>query len=94
MVEAVVNMNNTAGLHARFDALLVRTAEKYASNIWLICNGKMANAKSIIGLMSLDNYSGTEIAIRAEGIDEKLALAELVKIIRSGFIEMGENSIP
>ncbi len=93
MVEAVVNMNNPAGLHIRLDALLVRIAEKYASNIWLIRNGKMANAKSIIGLMSLDIYSGTEIVIRADGIDEKLALAELVKLIRSDFAEMGGDSI-
>lgn len=94
MVEAAVNMNNPAGLHARLDAFIVRIAEKYASNIWIIYNGKMVNAKSIIGLMSLDIYSRAEIVIRAEGIDEKLALAELVKIVRSGFIEMEEDPAP
>ena len=92
MVEAVVKMNCPAGLHARFDALIVRIAEKYASDIWFVCSEKTANAKSIIGLMSLDIYSRAEIIIRAEGIDEKLALTELVKIIRSGFIETEEDS--
>ncbi len=65
------------GLHARPASELVQVASKFASDINLIVNGKSANAKSIITIMSLGVKSGDEITIQASGSDEVEAISEI-----------------
>ena len=50
-------------------ALLVQTASKFASRISLVLNEKTANAKSIMGIISLNMQEGQTIKIVAEGED-------------------------
>ena len=52
-------------------ALLVQTASRFESSIMLMKDEKTANAKSIMGVMSLDIKKDELITITAEGPDEK-----------------------
>jgi phosphotransferase system HPr (HPr) family protein len=90
MIEGRVTVSNTLGLHARAAAQLVKTASEFKSKITLLrSDGKgSADAKSILGVLTLSARYGTEIVIRADGDDEVLALAALVELFERGF---GEN---
>lgn len=58
------------GIHARPAGLLVKLANGYKSDIIISKDGKEANAKRIMALMSLGATKGTEITVRIEGPDE------------------------
>jgi len=58
-------------------AVLVQKASAFRSTIYIIRNGRRANAKSLLGVMSLGIESGVQIEIEAEGDDEKVACEAL-----------------
>ena len=64
-------------------ALLVQIASKFSSHISLVIEEKTANAKSIMGLISLDIRSGQTINIVVDGEDEQQALPELTKFFQT-----------
>ena len=66
------------GIHARPAGLLVKLAAGFKSNIIISKDGKEANAKRIMALMSLGATKGTEITVKVEGPDEGEA-AKLVE---------------
>ena len=65
-----------SSLEARAAALFVQTAGKFQSTIKIQMNNKEANAKSIMGIISLGVLEGSTITITAEGADEDKAIAE------------------
>ncbi|MEN8904412.1 MAG: HPr family phosphocarrier protein [Clostridiales bacterium] len=83
MLEKSVIIKNTEGLHARLAAIFVQTASKFTSSIWVACEGKKVNAKSIMGIMSLAVSSGESIRIIADGEDESQSIDELVLLVES-----------
>ncbi len=87
MLEKTVTIKNQLGLHARPAALLVRTAEKFKSNIFLVKDDLEVNAKSIMGVMMLAAEMGSQITIRAEGEDERQAVEAIVSVIEDKFYE-------
>jgi phosphotransferase system HPr (HPr) family protein len=87
MVEKTVTVKNKLGIHARPAALLVRTAAKFKSNIYLIKDGQTVNGKSIMSVMSLAAEPGSKIVIRAEGEDEKAAVNKLAELFENKFEE-------
>ncbi len=87
MVEQTVTIQNRLGLHARACSVFVKEAAKYASHIVVARDGLEVNGKSILGVMMLAAERGAEILLRAEGSDEKEALAGLVKVVNDKFGE-------
>lgn len=83
-MEMAVVLANDAGLHARPAALFVQTANRFQSGIHVRCKGKLANAKSILSLLSLAAKQGDEVVILAEGPDADSAVSTLVELVRSG----------
>ena len=69
------------GFEATPIALLVQTATKFSSSIYLTTEDKRVNAKSIMGLMSLRLLNGDSIVLEADGDDEEKAIAEMEKFI-------------
>jgi len=63
-------------------AMLVQTASKYNSRISLVMDEKTANAKSIMGIISLNMQEGQAINIVAEGEDATEAVAALERFFR------------
>jgi len=70
-----------SGLEARPVALLVQEASKYESKIYIECEGKRVNAKSIMGMMSLGLDAGEELVVEAEGTDEVTAVDGIEKFL-------------
>lgn len=63
-----------SGLEARPVALLVQVASRYDSSIYVGCDNKKVNAKSIMGMMSLALPAGTVITVSVDGPDEAAAM--------------------
>ncbi|HOJ00569.1 MAG TPA: HPr family phosphocarrier protein [Anaerolineaceae bacterium] len=93
MKEAKIVVNNKVGLHARPAALFVQTASKFQSEINVSCVDpkesklRTANAKSILGILTLGVFQGIEITIKAEGGDECEAVDSLVDLVKNNFGE-------
>lgn len=83
MVTKEVIVKSATGLHARPATLLVKKASSYKSDINIEHNGKKANVKSLIGVLSLGVTKNSKITITASGDDETLAAEEIVKLIAS-----------
>ena len=86
-------VNNKVGLHARPAAIFVQEASKFTSEISVSAQDpdtkevRNANAKSILGILTLGVFQGMEIVIKAEGDDEEEAVTALVKIVEDNFGE-------
>ena len=73
MIRKPVTIQLDNGLEARPIALLVQEASQYASQIYIEIKEKRINAKSIMGMMSLNDHSGEELTVVTEGEDEEKA---------------------
>lgn len=69
------------GLEARPVAVLVQVASRYDSSIYIECEDKKVNAKSIMGMMSLGIAAGEEATVIANGADEQEAIEEIEKFL-------------
>lgn len=78
MIETPVTVKNDNGLDGRPIALLVQEASQYESRVYIDVDGKHINAKSIMGMMSLNLTEGTNLTVVTEGDDEVKA-AEGIK---------------
>ena len=78
-------VNNDVGLHARPAALFVKTAQEFSSDITLQYDGREANGKSLLNILTLGVNQGSEITINAQGEDANSALAALQSLIESNF---------
>ncbi len=87
MIEVTVSIKNRAGIHARPAALIVQTASKFSSKIWLEKDSDRINAKSIMGIITLGASFGTPIRIIADGADEESAATAIQALFESKFEE-------
>lgn len=83
MIKKSVTIGLSDGLEARPIAMLVQTASKFSSLIYLIEKDKRVNAKSIMGMMSLSLLNGDSIIVEADGEDEETAVAEVEEFLTS-----------
>ena len=83
MVSKEVIVNNGTGLHAWPATLLVKKASSFKSDVSIEFNGKKANVKSLIGVLSLGVTKGANITVTASGDDETLAAEEIAKLIET-----------
>ena len=84
MLTKTVTVENSVGLHARPATLFIQKANSYKSSVWIENSDRRANAKSLLGVLSLGITKGKEITIIADGADEKEAVDGLVDLILSG----------
>lgn len=87
MVEQMVTIKNRAGIHARPAALLVQTASKYKSKIYIEKDSDRINGKSIMGIITLGAGYDTNLKLIADGEDEQEAIQALVHLFESKFEE-------
>lgn len=84
MVEREATVVPEEGLHARPAAQFVKAAKGYSSDIKVVKDGKEANAKSSLSLMTLGAAQGDKLLIRADGEDEEAAVEALAALISEG----------
>ena len=87
MVERLVTVRNSHGIHARPSAEIVKTTARFSSHITIARDDLEVNAKSIMGVMMLAAECGAEILLRADGPDEVAALDALAALVAAGFGE-------
>jgi phosphocarrier protein HPr len=87
VVQRSFTINNKLGLHARAAAKIVQITNQYQSRIRLLKNGQEADAKSILGILTLSCPQGTRIEIHAEGEDAAQAVNALAKLFENNFGE-------
>ena len=87
MTSKDISIKNSVGLHARPATFFIQKANTYKSSIWVECGDRRANAKSLLGVLSLAIVQGTEVTIIADGSDETEALEGLSELVDSGFAE-------
>ncbi|HHX68889.1 MAG: HPr family phosphocarrier protein [Miniphocaeibacter sp.] len=83
MVEEKVIIVNDEGLHARPAARYLQEAIKYQCDITLIKDNVEYDGKSILSILSMGAFKGSEIVIRCNGDDEKAALENLKDFIEN-----------
>lgn len=88
MIEKPLTVTNPKGIHARPSALLAQTALAFRSSITLFHNGVVANAKSILDILSLAAPFMSVITVRVEGEDEKEAFAAIAEVFEKRFADI------
>jgi len=82
MTTKEIRVNLSSGLHARPASKFVQMAKKFTSKIEVSYNGKRADPKSIISLLSLNVIYDAVITITAEGEDENQAVSALCTYVQ------------
>ena len=82
-----VTVLNRYGIHARPAALLVKTATRFACEILIEKNGVRVNAKSIMGLLTLEGNHGAKLKMVATGPGAAEALDALAALFEQKFFE-------
>jgi phosphocarrier protein len=80
-------IRNRLGLHARAAALLVKTANRFMSEVTLEKDGIEVNGKSIMGILMLAASKGSNITLKVSGKDSTQAIQTLGKLIEDRFGE-------
>ncbi len=85
MITKEIAIQNTVGLHARPATFFIQKANSYQSSIWIEKSERRANAKSLLGVLSLGIIKGDTVKILADGDDEQTAIDGLVSLVLTGF---------
>lgn len=87
MIKKEYAIRNRLGLHARAAAQLVKTANRFRSDIIIEKEGMEVNDKSIMGLLMLAAPQGSRIGVSASGEDAEAAMTAIGNLIDDGFGE-------
>ena len=72
------------GMHARPAGMLASVAKRFQSKIRVSANGKEADGKRLLALMSLGAVCKTELTVLIDGEDEELAARDLEVFFQNG----------
>lgn len=89
MVQQDARLINKLGLNVHASAKLTKTASRFPCEVWMSCDGRRANAKSIMGVMMLAATNGCTISIETDGEWEQEAMDALLALINDCFGEGG-----
>ena len=89
MLETRVTVENRLGLHARAAAQLVKLSNSFKSRITLTRedNSAVADAKSILSILTISASVGTDLIIEADGEDEEQAVRDIKDLFTRKFGE-------
>lgn len=85
MPTRTVTVVNERGLHARPASRLAQTAGRFVSDISIRHGDVVANAKSVLGVMTLAAGVGSSLELDATGADAAAALDALADLFARGF---------
>src|SRR5262249_49566172 len=81
------------GLHARPAARIAALAKAFASDIFIACGQKRANATSPASIMGLGLTHGAELTLTARGENADEAISAIVRLIESGMQEKAAETV-
>ncbi len=65
-------------------AMVIQISSNFDSSIYIEKDGRRANAKSLLGVLSLGIEHGDYLTVSAEGDDEEEALKKLTQYVTAG----------
>ncbi len=80
-------ISNKLGLHARAAAQLVKTVNRFNSEVTISNKKQSVNAKSIMGVLMLAAAKGTQITVQVEGSDASESIEAIEELINNKFGE-------
>jgi phosphocarrier protein HPr len=83
----LVTIRNQRGLHARAAAKLVKLADQFDAEVTVVKGDMVVSGRSIMGLMMLAAGPGSEIGLRATGMQAEAALTAIAALIAGKFDE-------
>lgn len=83
MICADVEVKIKEGLASSSLAFFIQKASRYSAEVFVHKGARQANAKSLLGLLSLGITKDDTVTISAEGVDEKMAIDELSDYLKS-----------
>ncbi len=83
MTKKDVTIQNEKGLHARPATFFIQKANSYRCSVWVENSDRKANAKSLLGVLSLAVSKGDVVTLIADGTDEQEAVEGLAALIES-----------
>ena len=81
MLSKEVLVNCITDENVKWATYLVQTSNNYASSVRIKHNGYDMNAKSLLGVLSLNLSNGAVVTITADGTDEKDAVDAISNIL-------------
>ena len=79
MKQFTYTIQDSMGIHARPAGLLVKAAAAFKdTTIEISSNGKKADVKRIMAIMSMGVKQGAEVTVTCEGADEDAAMKKLI----------------
>ncbi len=88
MIVKEITITNKSGLQSKSAAVFIQKASNYKSSIWIEKDERKANAKSLLGLLSLSIGKGARISVIVSGEDEIKAADELEEYLKSDTVEV------
>ena len=76
---------NSKGLHTRPATEIVKCAQTFKSQIHLIYQGRIVNAKFLLGILMLAVPYGSTITVEAEGHDAEKAIDAMIDLANNKF---------
>lgn len=76
-------IKDNAGIHARPAGLLVKLAKEFESSITIEKDGKTADARKILAVMSLGAKKDDEIIVKIEGNDAENAANKIKEFLEN-----------
>jgi len=83
MISKTVMFNCEQVLPMKAVVVMIQKASSYKSSLWIARGERRANAKSLLGVMSLGIDCNTEIVVTAEGEDEQEAIDSITSFLQN-----------
>ena len=87
IAEKELKLKNKLGLHARAAAQLVKTANRFSSEVQVSKDRLSANGKSIMGVLTLAAAYGSTVKVHCQGPDAHEALEAISQLVEAKFHE-------
>ena len=71
-----------SGLHNKQAIFFVQKANEFSCDIWVESGSRKMNAKSLLGIMSLEIVTGTTVSLIASGADAETAVLALETLLQ------------
>ncbi len=85
MVELPATVSNSAGIHCRPSAIIIKEVMHYPGSIRVTANSRESDLRSVMSLLALGLHQGSVLSIRVSGPDELAMCKKLVDLFQTHF---------
>lgn len=85
MIERTATIRNSAGIHCRPSAAIVKALQGYDGRVDVVCGDSECAPLSVMGLLQLELQCGTTVTVRVSGGDEAATCDRVVALFETQF---------